>query len=45
MIDKELMNILACPKCKSGLKELKNSLVCNSCRTKYRVKNGIPIFV
>lgn len=41
-IDKELLEILACPICKSSLKYEKNSLNCDKCGKKYAIKQGIP---
>ncbi|MFC1837363.1 Trm112 family protein [Thermodesulfobacteriota bacterium] len=47
MISKELLKILACPKCK-GPVELtgeKDGLVCNSCRLLYEIRDDIPIML
>ena len=48
-LDKRLLNILACPKCKGELayRDLKGeeSLTCNKCRLRYRVDDGIPIML
>jgi hypothetical protein len=43
-IDKELLNILACPKCKGDihLTETKDGLVCDACQLLYPIKEGIP---
>ncbi len=46
-MDEELMEILACPKCKGGL-SLSNDeseLRCEKCRLIYRVDDGIPILL
>lgn len=47
MLSDELLKILACPKCKGGLKydEGKKVLTCEACRLRYSVKNDIPIMV
>ncbi len=47
MFDKELLKILACPKCKGDLKyvEEPESLVCESCDKVYEIKDGIPILL
>lgn len=42
MLDKELMKILACPKCKGNVKEQKMFLVCRRCQLAYPVLNNIP---
>ena len=46
-IDKELLNILACPKCqgKLTLEEDKSGLICEHCRLKYRIEDEIPIML
>ncbi len=43
----ELLEILACPKCKEKLKfdESANKLICNRCRLKYRVEDAIPVLL
>lgn len=47
MIKKELLDILACPKCKGTLKlnDAKDGLICNSCRLLYEIKDDIPIML
>ena len=42
MLKKELLDILACPKCKGNLKYdmKKNKLICNKCRLKYKILKG-----
>ena len=45
MIDKELLDILACPKCKGDLKLKEGGLICLSCRKYYLIKDGIPIML
>lgn len=48
-VDKKLLDILACPKCKGDLayenKEGKESLACDKCRLRYKVDDGIPIML
>ncbi len=52
MLKKELLDILACPKCKGDLEYDTSSknpdehkLICNSCRLKYSIKEDIPIML
>jgi uncharacterized protein YbaR (Trm112 family) len=47
MLAKELLDILACPKCKGSLEydRKNNSLLCHACRLKYAVKDDIPIML
>ena len=47
MISKELLEILACPKCKGPvtLTERNNGLVCNSCRLLYEIRDDIPVML
>ena len=46
-IDKNLLDILACPKCKGELvmEDDQSALVCNTCRVKYRIEDDIPIML
>ena len=47
MISKELLDILACPKCKGSVKltEKKDGLVCESCKLIYEIREDIPIML
>ena len=47
MLDKELLDILACPKCKGNLEYDKENekLICHTCRLKYNIKDRIPIML
>jgi uncharacterized protein YbaR (Trm112 family) len=46
-ISEELLDILACPKCKGEihLNETKDGLICNHCRLLYEIRDGIPIML
>lgn len=46
-ISPELLEILACPKCKGDihLNPEGNGLICESCRLMYRIKDDIPIML
>lgn len=46
-ISKDLLNILACPKCKGDvrLNEAENGLVCDRCKLLYHIKDDIPIML
>ena len=46
-ISKELLDILACPKCKEDihLNETQDGLICDQCRLLYEIKDGIPIML
>ena len=46
-VSKELMDILACPKCKGEVELEKdgNGIACGACRLRYRVEDGIPIML
>lgn len=46
-LDKELLEILACPKCKGDLeyKENEQVLECAACRLRYPIKDDIPIML
>ena len=47
MIDKKLLDILVCPKCKGSLKLDKNSnkLICKECKLAYPIKDDIPVML
>ena len=46
-IDQELLDILACPKCKGEVKLESggSSLVCEKCRLRYRIDEDIPVML
>jgi uncharacterized protein YbaR (Trm112 family) len=46
-VSKELLDILACPKCKGPiyLSETGDGLICEKCRLLYEVKDDIPIML
>ncbi|MFH0860245.1 MAG: Trm112 family protein [Candidatus Altiarchaeota archaeon] len=48
-LDKKLLDILACPKCKGDLEYVNNKkehyLTCHACKLKYRVEDDIPIML
>ncbi len=46
-LDKELLDIIACPKCKGDLiyKEEENCLICKNCKLKYKIEDDIPILL
>ena len=45
--DKELLDILACPKCKGDLilTPEEDGLICNMCQVKYEFRDDIPILL
>jgi uncharacterized protein YbaR (Trm112 family) len=47
MLDKQMLDILVCPKCKGKLeyREDSNELVCRSCKLRYEVRDDIPILL
>lgn len=46
-INKELLEILACPKCKGDIKltEKQDGLLCEKCRLIYPIRDGIPVML
>jgi uncharacterized protein YbaR (Trm112 family) len=46
-ISKELLDILACPKCKGDvhLTEQQDGLVCEACKLMYPIKDDIPVML
>ena len=52
MLDKQLLDILACPKCKGDLtyetdqgNDKNGRLICSACKLVYRVEDDIPIML
>ena len=47
MIDEQLLQILACPKCKSPVRQEDDRLVCQNpiCGLRYPIRNGLPIML
>ncbi len=47
MISKELLEILACPKCKGPvcLTAKEDGLICRSCRLVYEIRDDIPVML
>ncbi len=45
MISKELLDVLACPVCKSPLSLGTDCLKCATCRRVYPIRDGIPILL
>lgn len=46
-VKKELLDILACPKCKGEihLNEKEDGLICDSCKLLYEIRDDIPIML
>ncbi len=46
-ISQELLDILACPKCKGDihLNDRQDGLICDKCRLVYEIKDDIPIML
>lgn len=47
VIDQDLLAILACPKCKGGLKylERQDGLACEACMLLYEIRDDIPVML
>ena len=45
MIDKELLEILACPICKGAIELKGDRIICNKCKKAYPVKDDIPVML
>ena len=45
MLDKELLEILACPICKKSLTQEGEELLCPACRKAFPVRDDIPIML
>lgn len=44
-IDQELLDILACPLCKTPVKQQDDRLVCTKCGRRYPVREDIPVML
>ena len=46
-ISQELLEILACPKCKGNihLNDTQDGLICDQCKLLYEIKDDIPIML
>lgn len=46
-LNKELLDILACPKCKGDifLNQAEDGLICKACRLVYPIKEDIPVML
>lgn len=45
MIDKELLDILACPACKGDVEQQDVYIVCLTCSARYPIKDGVPVMI
>jgi uncharacterized protein YbaR (Trm112 family) len=47
MIKQELLDIIACPKCKGPvrLNDEQNGLICDKCQLVYEIRDDIPIML
>jgi len=47
MLDKELLDILACPQCKGRVEynASKSGLVCRACKLEYPIRDDIPVML
>ena len=46
-IDKKLLDIIACPKCKGDLEltDDENGLICINCKLVYEIRENIPVLL
>ena len=45
MIDPQLLDILACPVCKTAVRLEADKLVCTACGRRYPIRDGIPVML
>lgn len=45
MIDPKLLEILACPVCKTAVQLQEDRLVCARCGRRYPIRDGIPVML
>lgn len=45
MIDKDLLEILACPLCKTEVRLEGDRIICSACGRRYPIRDGIPVML
>ena len=45
MIDQDLLEILACPACKTPVHLEGDRIVCDTCGRRYPIRDGIPVML
>ncbi len=45
MIDKQLLDVLACPACKVKIRLEGDKIICDKCGRKYPIRHGIPVML
>ncbi|OLD59097.1 MAG: hypothetical protein AUI83_03470 [Armatimonadetes bacterium 13_1_40CM_3_65_7] len=45
VIDKELLEILACPACKAPMTQEADQIVCTKCGRRYPIRDDIPVLL
>lgn len=45
MLDREFLDLLACPLCRTPVREEGDRLVCTACGRRYPVRDGIPVML
>ncbi|MBF0386042.1 MAG: Trm112 family protein [Candidatus Omnitrophica bacterium] len=44
-LDKDLLEILACPACRGDVAQQEDKIVCLKCKRKYPIKDNIPVML
>ncbi len=45
MMDPELLEILACPACKTAVRQADEHIVCDACGRRFPIENDIPVML
>jgi hypothetical protein len=45
MLSKDLIDILACPKCNGDVEVTKDKVICPKCQKYYPIKDDVPIML
>jgi uncharacterized protein YbaR (Trm112 family) len=45
MIDRELLDVLACPACKADVELEGEWIICTGCGRRYPIRDGIPVML
>lgn len=45
MLNKDLIDVLACPKCKGDVIVTEDKVICESCKVYYPIEDDIPVML
>lgn len=45
MLNQDLIDVLACPKCKEDVEIVEDRIICENCKKYYPIKDNIPVML